>query len=449
MISGFKSWISINENFGDDHDYKSMTPHHIYKTKDNHLVHVHMMNNPKGQHAVFFNKNLGLVTKIVHWNHGAKQPSKQELEHAGEEDFHLTEAHEKMSADTAGKIAEHATAIYLHGHKHEQAGTFGSDAHKKDIKEHESAIKELSKGNDPKEVEVRKEHGRAAANAVVEAVKMKHGPDAKIVNVGHTSKPGDIPKFTKGKHNDTQENPSDVAVEVKNSSNSDDKKESHFEGYSLKSSGKSNRITAKNPAIHVDKMLDHPTRKLETEKASREGIVKHVLKKMGAHGKSAADRSRELDAKRKEEGVKNMSSLETQANEHGRAAKTDVAKEFHDHLHHLTTKTGNEGHQLIGKMLDKHLTAGTSMPWSKVHVKGDKESNVRATLTHGSESPLRKVFADKKTKYSVSRSGDRVTIHRVEKDGSHTPLAHYSPKTKSNVFKSDVHGWNVMPAAAH
>jgi len=449
MITGFKSWVGqINENFGDDHDFKSMTPHHIYKTKDNHLMNVHLMNNPKGRHAVFFNKNLGLVTKIVHWNHGAKQPTPEELEQAGSEQ--LREAEEsKMDSDTAGKIAEHATAIYLHGHKHEQAGTFGSDAHKKDISEHEKAIHELSKGKDAKEVAVRKEHGRAAANAIVEAIKMKHGPDAKIASVGHTSKPGDIPRFTKNKHNDTQENPSDVAVEVKNSSHSDDKKESHYEGFSLKSSGKSNRITAKNPAIHVGGMLDHPSRKLETEKASREGIIKHVLKKMNVHDKSAAERSRMLDAKRKEEGVKSMSSLETQANEHGRAAKTDISKEFHDHLHHLTTKVGPEGHQLIGKMLDNHLTAGTSMPWSKVHVQGHKEDNVRATLTHGSESPLRKVFADKKTKYSVARSGDRVTIHKIEKDGSHTPLAHYSPKTKSNIFKSDVHGWNVIPAAAH
>ncbi len=30
---------------------------------------------------------------------------------------------------------------------------------------------------------------------------------AKIVGVGHTSKPGDIGRFTQGKHNDTQENP--------------------------------------------------------------------------------------------------------------------------------------------------------------------------------------------------------------------------------------------------
>jgi hypothetical protein len=28
-------------------------------------------------------------------------------------------------------------------------------------------------------------------------------------------------------------------------------------------------------------------------------------------------------------------------------------------------------------------------------------------------------------------------------------LAHYSPKTKSNAFKSDVHGWNVVPAKVH
>ena len=223
-----------------------------------------------------------------------------------------------------------------------------------------------------------------------------------------------------------------------------------YEGGSLKSSGKSNKITAKNPAIHMGHLLDHPSREFKAEKISREGIVKHVLKKMGFHGKSAADRSRAIDAARKEEGVKNMSSLETEANKHGKQIKSDLAKELHTHLTHLT-KVGPEGHHMIGNMLSKHLTAETSMPWFKVHTQGTDPDKIRTTITHGSESPMNKVFKDKKTRYAVTHSttGDRVTIHKVEKDGSHTPLAHYAPKTKSNVLKSDVHGWNVIPGDVH
>jgi hypothetical protein len=144
-----------------------------------------------------------------------------------------------------------------------------------------------------------------------------------------------------------------------------------------------------------------------------------------------------------------MTDLETLANEKSKPVKTKISTELHDHLSHLTKNLGQEGHNMIGKMLQNHLTPTTSMPWSKVHAKGDTLTKVHATVTPGSESPLNKVFKNKNSKYAATQHGDRVSIHKVEKDGSLTTLAHYSPKTKSNAFKSDVHGWNVVPAKIH
>ena len=52
----FKYWL--NENFGDDHDFSSLKPHHSYTTKDGHKIDVHLFNNPNGSHAIFYNKNF-------------------------------------------------------------------------------------------------------------------------------------------------------------------------------------------------------------------------------------------------------------------------------------------------------------------------------------------------------------------------------------------------------
>lgn len=448
-MRGFRHWI--NENFGDDvKPFKGLEPFHTYKTDSGHDVEVHVFNNPKGRHAVHYNKNLDTITKLTHWNHGSKEPSKVELERAGREDLNEAVKHNDLDPDSAGKIAEHATMIYLLGHKHQQAGTYKSKEHLNEIKPHEDEIKKLGAGKDEEAVALRKEHGRSNANAIMEHIGVRHGPGARLLNVGHTSKPGDIGKFTRGKHNDTQENPSDVAVEVGGSHDREgDDKETDFVGSSLKSSKKSNKITAKNPAIHMGGKLDHPTRTFNAEKISRDGI-KGVLKKMGMENMTAAQRQRHIKDVRAKEGVKNLSSVETEANNHGKKIKAHLADELHAHLTHLTS-LGDEGHKIIGGMLENHLTAETSMPWVKVHTQGDKADRVRTTITHGSESPLSKVFRNKKTRYAVTRStgGDRVTIHKVEKDGSHTVLAHYSPKTKSNVLGSDVHGWNVLPGNVH
>ena len=453
----------LKENFGDDHDFHSLKPHHSYKTDDGHNVDVHVFNNPNGRHAVFYNKNLDGVTKLVHWSNPTTMPSKNELEKAGHDDdehkeddeLHESVNYEKMSPDSSGKVAEHSTALHLINHLHKQNGTIGSEQHQKEAKPHQDAITKLSQGNHPDEVKTRINHGKSMAAAIVQHVKTKHGADAKISGVAHTSKSGDITKFTNGEHKEGQENPSDVSVAVTHSDSSDDKNKKHYEGYSLKSSKKASVITAKNPAIHMDKALDHPSRKLDAEKISRAGLKK-VHSEMGHGDKSAAERGRMLDKEREKENAKRkpgekkqLTPTESKANEKSKPVKDDIAKELHDHLHHLLHNTGSEGHHMVGKMLKHHLTASTSMPWSKVHAKGEKEDKITSTVTSGSESPLHKVFNNKKSKFSVTRSGARVTIHHVKPDGSHTALAHYAAKTKSNAFKSDVHGWNVTPAAAH
>ena len=445
MRPSFKQFIA--ENFGEDHDFDSMSPHHQYHTRDGHLIKVHLMNSSNGKHAVFYNHHMGVVTKITHWAHGADAPTKQELESAGK-DEELNEELQNLSADSAGKIAEHSLAKHLIDHKFKQRRGFGSPKHLAEISHHVDAINKLGSGAHQHQVDTRVEHGKAMAHAAVEAIKLKHGPSAKITDVGHTSKPGDISRFTGGKHEDGQENPSDVAVKVKGSSLAKHEDEHHYEGFSAKSSSNKSVITAKNPAIHMDGMLDHSTRKMNTEKVSRHALAA-AHESMGHGGKTSAERSKLITAARESEGVKSGSSLEKKANEAAKSSKDDVAKEFHKHVTHLLSNTGDEGHHLVGKMLEHHLTADTSMPWSKVHAKGESVDKVRATVTSGSESPMRKVFKNKATKYSVSRSGPKVTIHKVEKDGSHTPVAHYTPKTKSNALKENVHGWNVMPAESH
>jgi hypothetical protein len=451
-MKSFKTFIT--ENLGDDHDFGSQKPYHSYTTDDGHKIDVHVINRLGGKSAIFYNKNLGDVTKVAHWGLNADEPTKEDLRKIGhdEEDEHGQSLLEKFTAggditpDTAGKIAEHSTAMHLMHIAHKTSGTYGSPEHKKAIQPHIDAINKLGQGAKAEHVDTRVEHGKIAANAIHEAIRQKHGEGATITSVGHTSKKGDIGRFTKGQHNDTQENPSDVSIEVSNSQHALGPEEKHYEGYSLKSSKKSNVITAKNPSIHMDGILDHPRRKLNTDAISRTELGKvHTMLGVG-HLKSS-ERKKYLDDFRKKEGVKSDSSLEGATNELARPAKTSVAKELHDHLDFLTKHS--EGHEMIGKMLKKHLTADTSMPWSKVHIKGDTPSKVHAAVTSGSDSPLNKLFNDKTTKYAVTRNGDKVTVHKKEKNGSMTPLAHYSPKTKSNAFKENVHGWNVLPAKIH
>jgi hypothetical protein len=459
----FKYFITENSNileaFAEDHDFSALKPHHSYKTKDNHHIDVHVFNDKNGKHAVFKNKNLNSITKLVHWSHDSEFPSKSELEKINadpdeKEDNKINEQIilEELLPDSAGKIAEHSAVMHMIGHMHAQNKTYGSPEHKKQIAPHKKAISELGKGHDPQVVNLRVKHGEAMANAALESLKLKHGPGMKIVDVGHTSKPGDIERFTKGRHKDTQDNPSDMVVKVKASKkiNESEDDDHHYEGFSLKSSAKAKNITVKNPAVHFHGELDHPTRKLDTEKISRDGLKK-LRNDMGHGDKSAAERGRLIDSVRKKENVPNRSSIEKKASDLGRKVNSDISSEFHNHLKHLTTKTGDEGHHKIGQLLKKHLTPETSMSYSKIHAKGDHPHKIKAVVTPGSDSPLHKVFNNKKTKYSVTRNknSSTVSIHKVEKDGSHTTLANYTPKTNSNALKSDVHNWVVTPANTH
>jgi hypothetical protein len=454
----------LKENFGDDHDFSSLKPHHSYTTKDGHQVDVHIFNNPNGKHAIFYNKNLNGITKLVHWEHNAEHPTKDELEKAGHEEFeeenrHLNEEKKELGllGDTGGKVTEHSAIIHLIHHMHSQHGTYGSVEHKKDLAPHEKALKDMNSKyvtnkTQEKEFRVRQAHGKAAASSMIESLKQKHGPHVRIAAVGHTAKEGDIGKFTNGKHNDTQDNPSDITVKTYVPGHLKEEfgagHEHSYEGFSLKSSKSAKRITTKNPAIHLDGMLDHPSRKLNTEKIAREGLKK-VHHEMGHGGKSAAERGRFIETVRKKEGVPNHSSVEEKASKLAQPVHKATAEELHDHIHHLLHHTGDEGHRIVGRMLKKHLTPHTGMPWSKVHVMGNEEHKVKASVTPGSEHPLNKVFNSKKTKYAVSRSGATVTLHKVEKDGSHTALAHYRPKTNSNALKSDTSNYTVTPAYSH
>ena len=442
-IISFKSWIKQNNIIESYEVPPSSKPYDQYTSADGHKITVHLYNTKTGTVAKFHNTNLGKTTKLVHVNH--TNPDKNELRAIGQSE--LNEAAPPLTPDAAGKVAEHATALHLIDHVHKQNGTHGSEAHADERRPHELAVNKLAEGKDRASVTTRLEHGKSAGQAIVAHVAHTHGPSAKITAVAHTSKNGDIGKFTGGKHNDDQTNPSDVSVKVEGSEHAAHKGDHHYEGYSLKSSEKSGVITAKNPAVHMNGLLDHPTRKFDAENISRKGIAAGN-KKTGLTG-TAAERKRHIDATRKKEGVSSGSSIELKANENGRQAKRDVSTELHDHLHHLLTNVKG-GHAIVGGMLKNHLTADTSMRWHKVHSKGSS-GKVMSSVTAGSENDANAHFNNKKTRYSISKNetGERVTVHKVEHDGSLTAIAHYSPKTKSNVGGSDVHGWNVIPAVSH
>lgn len=446
-LKSFKEWIV--EAIGEKHDFSSLTPYHAYTTPDGHKITVHVFNGPKGKHAISYNHDADAITKMISWGHSDEPPKKSELETLGREDHNLNESLQgkDVSSDTAGKLAEHAMAGTLIHYKHEQQGTVGSPEHHAEVEEHKTKFEELAKGHDPAQVELRRKHGEQMAHVAMESLKLKHGPSMKLKSIGQTSKSGDIGKFTKGKHNDGQENPSDVSVEVSNSEKSSNPKESHYEGFSLKSSGKSKNITAKNPKADMGGILDTESRKLGTEKIARDGLHK-IAVKMGHGDKTSAERSRVIDDARKKEGVTSGSSIELEANNHAMSVKKDVSNELHAHLSHLI-ETGH--HRVIGKMLEHHLSQSTDMPWSKLHAQGDKPTNVKATLTAGSDSPMNKIFRNKATRYAVTtpHDGARVSIHKVNSDGTHTTIAHYAPKPKSNALKENTMGWNVVPASTH
>ena len=476
----FKNWLFEGvDKPADD------TPHHAYHTKDGHLIHVHLHRDEFGSHAEYHNKHIGGVVKTVTWLPGEKDPSKHELEHMHNEDEEdlkeeksitdylieakVAKAEKKeaqhvnpdgsLSINAGGVITELATHAHLIGWKHKHAGTHGSDEHMAEVKPIQDEITRMSKGADPKAVQLRIDHGKVAARGIIRDVRRQHGPTAKIVNVGHTSKAGDIPRFTRGVHNDTQENTSDVAVEIAGSKNKPSKKNSdgtHFQGYSLKSTKKKAEITAKNPGGDMDGMLDHPSRKLNAQEVGRAALAKHVHIPMGVGDKSRAERSDMLNKHREEHlaagGQKNKSEWELAANEGGKKAIASQVDELHKHLSHLIKLPNGEGHKMIGKMLAKHIVPDTDMPNKKVKVSGDIGKRVSASVEENSDHPIKKLLNNPKTVFSVKKNAGGGALNigfKHPETGEHVSLASYAPKPKSNAFKEDVMGWNVKAAKFH
>jgi hypothetical protein len=478
----FKNWLFE----GTEDAYEGRKPHHIYHTEHGHEIHVHMDKNPKGTHATFLNKSLGGgKTKLVHWNAGATPPSKQELEKLGNEEelneelnpfaqYLIEKAPPKtkiakpkkeaqhvnddgsLSINAGGKVTELATVVHLIGHKHMDAGTHGSPEHEAEVKPYKDEIEKMTKGANKDAVQLRIEHGRAAANAIKEEIKQTHGEDAKIVNVGHTAKPGDIPKFTRGVHNDGQENTADAAVEIGGSTNKphpDNSDGTHFEGYSLKSSKQGGEITGKNPSGNMNGEFDSPTRKLQADEVGRAGLKKYVHEPMGVGDLKAARRAEKLQAHRDAHlaagGKKNESEWELEANERNRDALKETAGELHNHLQHLMSE-GN--HHIIGKALQHHLMPDTDMPLKKVKAVGNTPEKTRAIVEPNSDHPLKKILKSKKTKYYSKQTagGAAVQVGYVHPEtGEQIPLTYYTPKTKSSAYKSDNMSWNVRPVKFH
>ena len=479
-MHNFKNWLVE----GTDSTHNGRTPYHVYHNEDGHKIHVHLDNNPKGTHATFINHSIGgHRTKLVHWNAGATPPSKQELEKLGKEDGedlkesniiaqYLIEAKAKtakpkkeaqhvnpdgsLSINAGGKVTELATIVHLIGHKHTDAGTHGSKEHEEEVKPYKDEIAKMTKGANPEAVQLRIEHGRASANAIKEEIKQDHGENAKILNVAHTAKPGDIPKFTRGVHNDTQENTADAAVEISGSTKKphpDNSDGTVFEGYSLKSSKQGGEITGKNPSGNMNGEFDSPTRKLKADEVGRAGLKKYVHEPMGVGDLIAARRAEKLQAHRDEHiasgGKKNESAWELEANDRNRQALKETAGELHEHLQHLIA---SGDHHIIGKALKKHLMPDTSMPLKKVKATGASAEKTRAVVEPNSDHPIKKLLNSKKTEYysKPTAGGAAVQVGYVHPETKEqVPLTYYTPKTKSSAYKSDNMSWNVRPVKFH
>ncbi len=502
-MHSFKTWLT------EEADYSGRTPHHIYHSGSGHLIHVHLDKDEHGTHATFVNHDLGgEVVKTVHWKPDAEAPSKQELEKSSayepedeEEDLKeeflsfkgllsekappklkvekpKKEPKEKpeaehvdkkgnLSINAGGILTEMATHYHLNEHKHKMNGTQGSPEHlaeQKDIQDKINKIANHPNANEAtkEQVQTRIYHGRSAAAGIIRNVRMKHGPKAKIINVGHTSKPGDIPRFTRGVHNDTQENTSDVAVEVHGSQNKPHPNNSdgtHFEGFSLKSSKKSVEITAKNPGADMGGIMDHPTRKMNADAVGRASMRKNVFKPLKIdhlHDKPT-ERGKILKAEQDKfvaagNEDKNKSPMSLKANEGGRKAIFDQNHELHEHLKHLITLPKNEGHKMIGKMLTSHLMPDTDMPNSKVKVSGEKKEKIKSVVEPNSDHPIKKILSDSKTQFDVRKNANGGAIHvgyKHPKTGDFVHLATYTAKAKSNIAKAGNLNWNIKAAKFH
>ena len=512
-MHSFKTWLT------EEHDvshFEGRTPHHTYQTEHGHTVHVHLEKDEHGNHAVFINKQLGGIVKTVSWHHDAEQPTKHELQHSSayepdEDEDDLNEEflsfkqmiverggdttgakktaakaaketvakakapkekkeaehvlpNGNLSNNSGGVITELATLRHLTDHVHKRLGTQGSPEHTSALKAIDDEIGKVA--NHPnaneetkKQIQNRIYHGRTAAAGILRDVRNTHGLKARVKNAGWTSKAGDISRFTRGVHNDTQENTSDVAVEVEGSHNKPHPANSdgtHFHGFSLKSTKKKQEITAKNPGPDMDGMMDHPTRKLNADAVGRSHLEKHVWKPLGIGGKTPAERTRILDQARAEHaaagGKDGKSPMELKANEGAKKAIRAQNDELHDHLKHLMTLPKNEGHKMIGKMLVKHLFADTDMPNSKVKVSGEEKGKIKSVVEPNSEHPLKKILQDPKTKFDVRKNEGGGALHVGyihPQTGEFVHVGTYAAKPKSNASKVGNMGWNIKVAKMH
>lgn len=466
-MRSFRNWLV------EEKEETSEKPHHVYHTEDGHVIHIHLKQDELGTHAEYKNQSLdGAHVKTVTWLPGEKEPSKAELEdphgeHKDLKESFIFEGKEtkvqhvnpdgSLSINAGGVVTELATHAHLVAWKHKHAGTHGSEEHLAEVKPIQDEISKMTKGAKPEHVQLRINHGKVAARGIIRDIRRQHGKEGKVINVGHTSKAGDIPRFTRGNHNDTQENTSDVAVEVGGSKNKEtaNKDGTHFQGYSLKSSKQKQEITAKNPGGNMSGILDHPTRKLQAKEVGEASLKKHVHEPLGHGDTPRKERSDILNKHREEHakagGAKNKSEIELKANEGGKKAIQDQNNEFHDHLHHLMKLPNGQGHSMIGKMLSSHLVPDTDMPNKKVKVSGDIGKTVKASVEENSEHPIKKLLNDPKTRFSVQKnaSGGTVNVGFKNKEGKHVNLASYSAKPKSNAFKESAMGWNVKAAKFH
>lgn len=412
--------------------------HHTFRTSDGHTVDVFIHTKKDGGgKAVYHSRELNGIVKTLHWFHPAGHPTNDELENDLHHDKKLYEAVEytKMDSDTGGRIAEKYAILKMIDHKHEQNGTLGSDEHKSELSPHMEELSKLSEGRHPDDVQLRRMHGHAMANKAIEHIKTTYGNKVRILRVGSVSKPGDIERFTNGKHTDGQENPSDFAVEVHNHPEN----QTHFHGFSLKSLGSGSTHTTRQPGINLDNMLDHPSRKLQTEKISREAN-QDVADRMGLGHMIPAERGKHIDTIRALEGKTSRSSIEVEANKHAHAGKTAVAEELHNHIQHLTTNVGEEGHHMIGRMLKRHLGLDSSMPYVTIKAKGKTPEKTKVQITNN--DALDKVLSNPKTRYSSQRKGSAVNIF-AHHEGKVFHVAKYENKPRSNVLKNAVNYFNV------
>lgn len=361
----------------------------------------------------------------------------------------------KLSVNGGGIVTEMSTHYWLNEHKHKMAGTYGSPQHKEEQDQIKAGIEQMGKHphatDDTREqIQLRMYHGRQAAADIIRKVRELHGPKARVKEVGWTSKPGDIPKFTRGHHNDGQENTSDVAVEVadshhKKTANSDG---THFEGFSLKSSLTKQEVTAKNSGANMDGDFDSPTRKMDASLGAKL-LDKHVHKPNGTVGMTTGEREAKLNAARaahkKAGGKKGESPYELASNEGGRKAIIGMNKHFHDHINGLAA---DGDHKIIGNAIVKHLYPDTDMRNHKTKVFGDKKEKIRSVTEPNSDHPLKKILRDPKTKFhaTLNEGGGAVHIHMTHPDINNGEPVHVyttGSKSKSNASKSSNLVWNA------